>query len=328
VDTPPSRFAGADPGPADTGAGFRPLGAADSGAGLRPLGRPDPRRGLASAGLRPPGPADSDAGLRPLGPADTGAGLRPPGGEYAATRLSPPDTNPGLDRLPPPSPPTGGTSAPPRARAGHRSAAVGDDPPARAGHRSAAGRDDPPARSRRRRGADPDDAPRQGATSADRGADPQDRPRVGATRADLVTSDTAGSTALAPRTAPEPDEVTDTGARRTRSTFHVAPEAEEPVDEEYDEPSLLLQWCIFIAQTLIGAAVGLGVWLCFFRLWSTWPFYAAPAVGVVSIVMLVVARTLRRRHGQDLDLLTAILTIGTATVLTVLPAAFTLQSLI
>jgi hypothetical protein len=52
-----------------------------------------------------------------------------------------------------------------------------------------------------------------------------------------------------------------------------------------------------------------------------------PAVGVAAIGMLVLARTLRRRHGRDLDLLTAIVTFGIITVLTVLPAAFTLQNL-
>ncbi|HEY6746579.1 MAG TPA: hypothetical protein VI357_12785 [Mycobacteriales bacterium] len=160
--------------------------------------------------------------------------------------------------------------------------------------------------------------------------------RYGATRADLAES--VGATALAPRPEPrtDPDEVTDTGARRARSAFHLAPEAErseddEPADDEpeedYDEPSLLLQWGVFVAQTLTGAVAGLGVWLGFYRLWSTYPFYAAPAVGAATIVMLVLARTLRRRHGHDLDLMTAIVTIGVATVLTVLPAAFTLQHL-
>lgn len=140
--------------------------------------------------------------------------------------------------------------------------------------------------------------------------------RGGATRADLVQ----GSTALAP--APERDEITDTGARRARSTFHVA---EEP--EPYDEPSLVLQWGVFLLQTLTAAAAGLGVWLGFYRLWSTWPFYAAPAVGAAMVGMLAVARLLRRRYGHELDLLTAIVTVAVGTVLTVLPAAFTLQSI-
>jgi len=43
--------------------------------------------------------------------------------------------------------------------------------------------------------------------------------------------------------------------------------------------------------------------------------------------MLGAAQVLRRRHGSDLDLLTAVVTISVSTVLTVLPAAFTLQSL-
>jgi hypothetical protein len=159
------------------------------------------------------------------------------------------------------------------------------------------------------------------------------RRRAGGARPDLVrpdTPDTAGATALQPRVVPDPDEVTDTGARRARSTFRVAddlPPDPDHDDEDFAEPSLILQWGIFLAQTLTGAAVGLGVWLGFYRLWSTWPFYAAPAVGAALIGMLVVARTVRRRYGHELDLLTAVVTIGVGTVLTVLPAAFTLQGL-
>jgi hypothetical protein len=196
--------------------------------------------------------------------------------------------------------------------------------------RNGALRDADPPRFGGTREAEP---PRYGATREPATA------RTGATRADLAES--VGSTALAPmsspapRTAPDPDEVTDTGARRARSTFRLAPEAHESENHEghehdeddYDEPSLLLQWGIFVAQTLTGAVAGLAVWLAFYRLWSTWPLYAAPAVGVATIGMLVLARTLRRRHGHELDLMTAIVTIGIATVLTVLPAAFTLQSL-
>jgi hypothetical protein len=174
-------------------------------------------------------------------------------------------------------------------------------------------------------------------------------PRFGATRADLYQgpvdpedgpaprygAESVGSIALAPRPAPDPDEVTDTGARRARSAFRLATEtATEETHEDHEddyetehEPSLLLQWGIFVAQTLTGAVAGLGVWLGFYRLWSTWPFYAVPAVGVAAIGMLVIARTLRRRHGHDLDLLTAAVTVGISTVLTVLPAAFTLQNL-
>jgi hypothetical protein len=170
------------------------------------------------------------------------------------------------------------------------------------------------------------------AADPDRYRTPEPNPtdRYGATRADLAES--VGATALAPRPEPrtDPDEVTDTGARRARSTFHLAPETdhEDAEDHDYDdEPSLLLQWGIFVAQTLTGAVAGLGVWLGFYRLWSTYPMYAAPAVGAAAILMLVLARTLRRRHGHDLDLMTAIVTVGVATVLTVLPAAFTLQNL-
>jgi hypothetical protein len=151
-------------------------------------------------------------------------------------------------------------------------------------------------------------------------------------------AESVGSTALAPRPAADPDEVTDTGARRARSAFRLATEDDEddetgeaehgePEDEHEHEPALLLQWAIFVAQTLTGAVAGIGIWLGFYRLWSTWPFYAVPAVGVAAIATLVLARTLRRRHGRDLDLLTAVVTAVVITVLTVLPAAFTLQGL-
>jgi hypothetical protein len=175
--------------------------------------------------------------------------------------------------------------------------------------------------------------PRFGATRIDL-AEPAES-RLGARRADLAES--VGSTALAPRPARDPDEVTDTGARRARSAFRLATEATDASeaddaedadeDEHQHEPALFLQWVVFVAQTLTGAIAGLGVWLGFYRLWSTWPFYAVPAVGVAAIGMLVLARALRRRHGRDLDLLTAVVTAGVITVLTVLPAAFTLQGL-
>ena len=84
---------------------------------------------------------------------------------------------------------------------------------------------------------------------------------------------------------------------------------------------------MFLLQTLTAAAVGLGVWLGFYRLWSTWPFYAVPAVGVAFVGMLAIARLLRRRYGHELDLVTAIVTVAVGTVLTVLPVAFTLQSI-
>ena len=171
------------------------------------------------------------------------------------------------------------------------------------------------------------------------------RARVGLSTASVYPESTAAAFELAARlgydgveimvwtdpVSQDPDEVTDTGARRARSAFRVATEddedehdAEEP-DEH--EPALILQWGIFVAQTLTGAIAGLGVWLGFYRLWSTWPFYAVPAVGVAAIGMLVLARALRRRHGRDLDLLTAVVTVGVSTVLTVLPAAFTLHGL-
>lgn len=284
------------PGPSDTGSRLRPPpGLGDTGSGLGRLGSSD-----TGSRLRPPFLPDAPPNGR--GPADPGSGFGLPD---PGSRLRPPapaDPGPGF----------GLGSPDPGSRW---------RPPAETGAYGLVDR--------------PDEAPARG------------RRRVGATRADLVrpevgtSGNTAGATALlpSPRQAPvpEPDEVTDTGARRVRSAFHVAPDTDarpdartdhdDENDEDFDEPSLVLQWGIFFAQTLTGAAVGLGVWLGFYRLWSTWPFYAAPAVGAAMIGMLVVARTLRRRYGHELDLLTAIVTIGIGTVLTVLPAAFTLQSL-
>jgi hypothetical protein len=98
-------------------------------------------------------------------------------------------------------------------------------------------------------------------------------------------------------------------------------------DDDYaDEPALILQWGIFVLQTIFGAAAGLGVWLGFHVLWDKYPLYAPVGVGAAVTVMLVVARWLRRRYGHDLDLLTSIIVVGVGVVLTVLPAAFSLQS--
>jgi hypothetical protein len=235
---------------------------------------------------------DSSAGLGRLGPADPtgGGGLRPPG----AT-----DFSAGLGRL--------GRSGVADSSAGLRRPGPADPTDSSAG----------PGRPRPPGATDPADDP----------APASGRRRAGATRADLAH--TAGATALQPRIA-DPDEVTDTGARRARSAFRLADEPDQLAEAEdayAEEPSLILQWGIFLAQTLTGAAVGLGVWLGFYRLWSTWPFYAAPAVGAALVGMLVVARALRRRYGHELDLLTAIVTVGVGVVLTVLPAAFTLQGL-
>jgi hypothetical protein len=105
------------------------------------------------------------------------------------------------------------------------------------------------------------------------------------------------------------------------------PPAEDADDEDYgDEAPLVLQWGMFVLQTLLGAAAGLGVWLGFHQLWKQYPFYAALGVGGAVTLMLVIARWLRRRYGHELDLLTAIIVMGIGVVLTVLPAAFALQN--
>ncbi|HZB49638.1 MAG TPA: hypothetical protein VE547_11145, partial [Mycobacteriales bacterium] len=222
------------------------------------------------------------------------------------------DSSTGLPRFGPPGAPGVADSSAGLSRLGRPG--VADPGPARE-------TGEPPVRGRRRAGATRADLAALAEAEETRGG----RRRAGAARADLAH--TAGSTALQPR-LPEPDEVTDTGAHRARSTFRLADEPDPAAEDAYaEEPSLVLQWGIFLAQTLTGAAVGLGVWLGFYRRWSTWPFYAAPAVGAALIGMLVVARALRRRYGHELDLLTAVVTVGVGTVLTVLPAAFTLQGL-
>jgi hypothetical protein len=367
-DRPPSRFGAAEtatredtasrlrrPDPTDTGSRLRAPDLADTGSRLRGPDPADPR-------LRRPDPADTGSRLRAPEPADTGSWLRPPapyGAEaslhgatrsdlyeprYAAEPAAHPAVDP-YDRLEPArSGATRADLAEPRL-GGIAPAGFGVADPARPGPNGGAPtgfRFGPPDPAEPRLGSagrtgsgfgGPDAAESRFGGDLDEsryGAAGPDAPRYGATRADLAES--VGSTALAPRPAPDPDEVTDTGARRARSAFRLAPEADEADDTDYDhdeeaEPSLLLQWGIFLAQTLTGALAGLGVWLGFYRLWSSWPFYAVPAVGVAAIGMLVLARMLRRRHGHDLDLLTAIVTVGILTVLTVLPAAFTLQDL-
>jgi len=133
--------------------------------------------------------------------------------------------------------------------------------------------------------------------------------------------------ALPPLPVAEPDESDRRSARALRSVDS-DPDASENTGIHYgfeDEPSLLLQWGAFILQTLVGAACGLGAWLGFYQLWERWPFYTAPAAGAAMAIMLAVTRSIRRRYGHELDLLTAVLTVGVGVVLTVLPAAFVLQ---
>jgi hypothetical protein len=134
-----------------------------------------------------------------------------------------------------------------------------------------------------------------------------------------------------PEPAYEPDQVGPRG--RGSRTLHAVDSETEIVavprdeDEDEDDGSAALQWFVFILQTVVGAVAGLGIWLGFHYLWDRYPFYAAPAVGATIAVMLVVARFLRRRYGHELDLVTALITVGVGVVLTVLPAAFALQHL-
>ena len=129
-----------------------------------------------------------------------------------------------------------------------------------------------------------------------------------------VRPDTAGATALQPR-LPDPDEVTDTGARRARSAFRLADEPDRPrpvrrgrvrrgagagppvghlpgPDAHRRPPS---------ASASGWASTGSGR-----------PGRSTPCRRSASrsIGMLVVARPLRRRYGHELDLLTAIVTVG------------------
>jgi hypothetical protein len=304
------------PGDGGTRGGPSPLGAADTGSHRRNSGD----LGVGPPPVRPADGRDSSAGLSPLGAADTGS--------YRRGRADP---GAGPDPIG-----TVGTGSPRRNRtdsgAGLSPLGAADTGSYRRG-RADAGTGLPPLPGTGGRvdtgsGLSP-------LTDTDAGRGPR---RAGARRPDVVRADTAGATALMPnlQAVPDPDQVTDTGARRARSALRVAaadPAPDEAAadraadDEEYAEPGVLLQWAIFVAQTLAGGAVGLGVWLGFYRLWSTWPFYAAPAVGAALVVMLVAARALRRRYGRELDLLTALVTVGIGTVLTVLPAAFTLQNL-
>ncbi len=129
-----------------------------------------------------------------------------------------------------------------------------------------------------------------------------------------------------------PAEPTDAAERepsvRSLHAVDSDPDSSEHTGIHYgfeDEPSLLLQWGGFIVQTVVGAACGLGVWLGFYQLWDRWPFYTAPAAGAAMAIMLAITRSIRRRYGHELDLLTAVLAVGVGVVLTVLPAAFVLQ---
>jgi hypothetical protein len=299
--------------------------------------RPGPYAGIAAAATAMPLPYETSPGLphrarpdAPVGPAersrvaesprrDTAAGSSPAVGP--ARPVGPAERSPVADaprrRHAGPAPATAVLPAPglrpdttgesPRVgaddgRGGRSAVRALPDPDAEPGSRP--GRSGGSARgARRRRGDDP-------AQAAQR--EPAMPPRQ----------------AMPPRPAVEPEAADRRSVRALRSVDSDQ-DASESTGIHYgfeDEPSLLLQWGAFILQTVLGAACGLGVWLGFYQLWERWPFYTAPAAGAAMAIMLAVTRSIRRRYDHDLDLLTAVLTVGVGVVLTVLPAAFVLQN--
>ena len=206
-------------GRAETSTRLRPPGGADAGPSRLGQSRvTDSSSGLSrrvtdsSAGLSrlgPPGVANSGAGLSHLGQSgvtDSAAGLC----AARSAGRSVTDSSAGLSRLGPPGVTGSGAGL---SRLGQPGVA---DSGARGGGSRRRGSADSGAGLGRLGGSAPaEQAPARG------------RRRAGATRADLVRPDTAGATALQPR-LPDPDEVTDTGARRARSTFRLADRPSRP----------------------------------------------------------------------------------------------------
>ncbi len=337
----------------DGGSGFGAGSAATNG--YRPGGALPPPGRHGSAGYLPAspprGPDEDDYRSGPL----TGTGSHPgllPGPIAAYPAAFPPDDQPvnghggGYLALPGP---IGGPAGPVNGRGGYRTGA--DDPLGPNGLPPGAG----PVNGHGGYPA-PDDGPRgrpgAGAVNGhggyplpdDSGFDPG--PVTGPGGYPGPADEPAGATGRRGpvRAVPDPD---DTGSRRRRRraadddlppdragspalrAVDPAPDGRDgdTDDDDYaDEPALILQWGMFVLQTIFGAASGLGIWLGFHVLWERYPFYAAAGVGGSVTVLLVVARWLRRRYGHDLDLLTSIIVVGIGVVLTVLPAAFSLQN--
>jgi hypothetical protein len=90
--------------------------------------------------------------------------------------------------------------------------------------------------------------------------------------------------------------------------------------------SLVFSWTLFIVETVLAAAAGLGLWLGFRLLWQLQPYLAVAGSAVVLVGMHAVAGWLRRRQsGAELDLLSSALVVAVGVAITVLPAAFAIR---
>jgi hypothetical protein len=97
-----------------------------------------------------------------------------------------------------------------------------------------------------------------------------------------------------------------------------------PREDAAPERSLLRDWAMFLVETLLAAALGLGLWLGFHVLWGSQPLLAAGGSGLVLVGLHVIAGWVRRRQtGADLDLFTSAVVVAVGVAITVLPAAFT-----
>jgi hypothetical protein len=96
--------------------------------------------------------------------------------------------------------------------------------------------------------------------------------------------------------------------------------------EDVAERSLLSAWLVFLLETVVAAAVGLGAWLGFHELWRTEPLMAAGGCGVVLVGMHAVVGWVRRRQtGNAMDLFSSCVVVAVGVAITVLPAAFAIK---
>ena len=149
---------------------------------------------------------------------------------------------------------------------------------------------------------------------------------VPARRPSSAPARTAGSAVAAPKRAVQPeydDRQLDRPAGKGARSRSVEP---YPREDTAPERRLLRDWAMFFVETLLAAALGLGLWLGFHILWGSRPLLAAAGSGLVLVGLHVIAGWVRRRQtGADLDLLTSAVVVAVGVAITVLPAAFTIH---
>lgn len=97
---------------------------------------------------------------------------------------------------------------------------------------------------------------------------------------------------------------------------------DQPLDADDEESSPAKQWLALAGQLALGVVGGAGVWLGFNWLWGRIPAAALIAALVITVVLVLIVRKVRRAE----DLQTTVLALLVGLVVTVSPAALLLVS--